>query len=202
MVDLPINIDEIKGFLDPEEGAVLYAHGLRQSAQGLVVEIGSYCGKSTVYLGSACKAAGGVLVAIDHHEGSEENQPGQEYFDADLAYGAGMSSLSHFRETIKSAGLEDTVIPILAPSALAAQILHQPLAMVFIDGGHSEAAAFSDYRRFSGLLIEGGILSIHDVFPNQADGGRPPHDIYLKALQSGLFAEITGVKSLRLLKRL
>lgn len=202
MLDLPINIDDVKGFLDPEEGATLYAYATTRAKVGLVVEIGSYCGKSTVYLGAACKMSGGFLVAIDHHEGSEENQPGQEYFDPDLADGDGMSSLAHFRQTIKMADLRDTVIPILASSAMATKILTQTLSMVFIDGGHSAAAAFSDYRRWAGLLVEGGILAIHDVFPNNADGGRPPHDVYMKALHSGLFEEIEGVKSLRILKRL
>lgn len=201
-VDLPIDIDQVKGFLDPREGALLHDLALQQARHGLVVEIGSYCGKSTVYLGAACQKAGGLMIAVDHHRGSEENQPGQEYFDPDLLDGSGMSSLSAFRDTLRLAGLEDTVIPIVAPSDLAAQIIHQPLAMVFIDGGHSMPAALTDYRRWAPKLSCGGILAIHDVFPNIKDGGRPPHEIYKMALHSGLFVEQAGVKSLRILYRL
>ncbi len=202
MIDLPIDIDGIKGFLDPREGAALYQLALEQGRRGLSVEIGSYCGKSTVYLGVACQRVGSLLLAIDHHRGSEENQPGEEYFDPDLASDGGMNSFPLFQKTLKAAQIEDSVIPIVTPSALAARVIQQPLALVFIDGGHSYAAAIQDYRRWAPKLMAGGVLAIHDVFPNPADGGRPPHDIYKQALHSGLFEEMTGVKSLRLLRRL
>lgn len=202
MISLPINIEDVKGFLDPHEGALLYATAYQQAAQGLCVEIGSYCGKSTVYIGTACQLAGGHLVAIDHHRGSEENQPGETYFDPDLASDAGMNSFPVFQKTLRAAGLEDTVIPIVAASEQVAAIITQPLAMVFIDGGHSLSAAMSDYRRWAPKLMQGGMLAIHDVFPNLHDGGRPPHDIYKQALHSGLFVEEPGVKSLRVLRRL
>lgn len=201
---LPIDIETVKGFLDPEEGAKLYALAARQAPHGLCVEIGSYCGKSTVYIGTACQSVSGVLLAIDHHYGSEENQPGEEYFDPDLADPdrAGMSSLRQFRDTMRKASLEDCVIPVLSPSGNVARVIHGPIAFVFIDGGHSQAAAISDYRNWAGKLMPGGILAIHDVFPNPADGGRPPHNIYKTALHSELFTEEQGVKSLRVLRRL
>ncbi len=199
---LPLNSDDIKGFLDPDEGAALYNAAL--SARGLCVEIGSYCGKSTLYIGTACKQAGNLLLAIDHHRGSEENQPGEDYYDAALfdAQTGGMSSLSLFRETLRKADLESHVIPIVTRATLAAQIVTAPLAFLFIDGGHSQAAAMADYRNWAGKIKTGGILAIHDVFPNPADGGRPPHNIYKLALHSGLFEDVAVVKSLRLLKRL
>jgi predicted O-methyltransferase YrrM len=202
-VSLPLDISTVKGFLDAAEGAALY-HAARQTAAlGLSVEIGSYCGKSTVYLGAACQSVGGKLVAIDHHRGSEENQPGEEYFDPDLDDGAGgMSSLALFRDTLRRAGLEDTVVPILAGSEMAAKVISRQPAFVFIDGGHSLPAAMADYRNWGSRVMSGGILAIHDVFPNVADGGRPPHDIYKLALHSGLFEEIDVVKSLRLLRKL
>ncbi|HAT08816.1 MAG TPA: hypothetical protein DCS39_06135, partial [Rhodobiaceae bacterium] len=80
---LSINLDTVKGFLDPSEGAALYAAAEEMAGLGLCVEIGSYCGKSTIVLGAACQKEGGILLAIDHHRGSEENQPGEEYFDPD-----------------------------------------------------------------------------------------------------------------------
>ena len=202
-MQLPLDIEAVKGFLDPREGAALYAAALTQAPQGLCVEIGSYCGKSTIYIGTACKAAGGILAAIDHHRGSEENQPSEAYFDPDLADGTGgMSSLAQFRTTLATANLEDVVIPVVAPSALAARLITQPLAFLFIDGGHSMAAALADYRNWAGRIMAGGLLAIHDVFPNPADGGRPPYEIYKQALHSGLFADEASVKSLRILRRL
>lgn len=202
-VSLPLDISTVKGFLDAAEGAALYHAARQMAALGLCVEIGSYCGKSTVYLGAACQSVGGTLVAIDHHRGSEENQPGEEYFDPDLDDGAGgMSSLALFRDTLRRAGLEDTVVPILAGSEMAAKVISGQPAFVFIDGGHSLPAAMADYRNWGSRVMSGGILAIHDVFPNVADGGRPPHDIYKLALHSGLFEEIDVVKSLRLLRKL
>jgi predicted O-methyltransferase YrrM len=200
---LPISLDSMKGFLDAQEGEALFAVAQEMSPQGLCVEIGSYCGKSTVILGTACQQAGGVLLAIDHHRGSEENQPGEDYFDADLDDGeGGMSSLLQFRATMRRAGLEDTVIPALSPSQVVQQLPLAAPAFVFIDGGHSMPAALADYRNWGTRVMRGGILAIHDVFPNVADGGRPPHEIYKLALHSGLFVEEKAVQSLRILRRL
>ena len=200
---LPIALDSVKGFLDEQEGEALFAVASEMSPQGLCVEIGSYCGKSTVILGTACQLAGGVLLAIDHHRGSEENQPGEEYFDTELDDGeGGMSSLLQFRANIRRANLEDTVIPALSPSQVVQQLPLAAPAFVFIDGGHSLPAALADYRNWGARVMRGGILAIHDVFPNVADGGRPPHEIYKLALHSGLFVEEKAVKSLRILRRL
>ena len=199
---LPIELDSVKGFLDAAEGEALYAAAEEMAPQGLCVEIGSYCGKSTIILGTACQKAGGALLAIDHHRGSEENQPGEEYFDPDLDDGeGGMSSLLQFRANMRRAGLEDTVIPALAPSQVVARLPLAAPAFVFIDGGHSMPAALADYRNWGVRVMKGGLLAIHDVFPNQADGGRPPHEIYKLALHSGLFEEEKAVKSLRILRR-
>ena len=201
-MQLAIELDSVKGFLDAAEGAALYAAAEEMAPQGLCVEIGSYCGKSTIILGTACQKAGGALLAIDHHRGSEENQPGEEYFDPDLDDGeGGMSSLLQFRANMRRAGLEDTVIPALSPSQVVARLPLAAPAFVFIDGGHSMPAALADYRNWGVRVMRGGLLAIHDVFPNQADGGRPPHEIYKLALHSGLFEEEKAVKSLRILRR-
>jgi len=170
----------------------------------LTVEIGSYCGKSTVYIGNAVRQRGGLMVSVDHHYGSEENQPGEAYFDPDLAdiETGGMSSLAAFRRTIRGADLEDFVIPVIAPSHMASHIVHGDICFLFIDGGHSMPAALDDYRLWATRVKTGGILAIHDVFPNPEDGGRPPYEIYLLAIASGLFEEVKAVKSLRFLRRL
>jgi predicted O-methyltransferase YrrM len=200
---LNVDIESVKGFLDPLEGAALFAAAEAMAPHGLCVEIGSYCGKSTIIIGAACQKAGGILLAIDHHRGSEENQPGEEYYDPDLDDGdGGMSTLLLFRANIRRAGLEDTVIPALSPSQMVARLPMAAPAFVFIDGGHSMPAALADWQNWGARVMKGGLLAIHDVFPNPADGGRPPHEIYKLALHSGLFEEEKAVKSLRVLRRL
>ena len=200
---LNVDIESVKGFLDPLEGEALYAAAEAMAPHGLCLEIGSYCGKSTIIIGAACQKAGGTLLAIDHHRGSEENQPGEEYFDPDLDDGdGGMSTLSPFRANIRRAGLEDTVIPALSPSQVVARLPMAAPAFVFIDGGHSMPTALADWQNWGSRVMKGGLLAIHDVFPNPADGGRPPHEIYKLALHSGLFEEEKAVKSLRVLRRL
>lgn len=200
---LPIDIETVKGFLDPEEGDALYHHALTAAKLGPVLEVGSYCGKSTVYLGSACKQQDALLYAVDHHRGSEEHQPGEEYHDVELydTRYEHLDSFPYFRHTVKRAQLENTVVPIVANSTMAARHWNTPLAMVFIDGGHSMEAALNDYRSWAGHVMRGGLLAIHDVFPNPADGGRPPHEIWLLAQASGLFKALPLVKSLGVLVR-
>ncbi|HRG50265.1 MAG TPA: class I SAM-dependent methyltransferase, partial [Pseudomonadales bacterium] len=122
-MQLPIDIDTIKGFLDPAEGAALYQHGLATAPLGPCLEVGSYCGKSTVYLGTAAKQADNIVYAVDHHRGSEEHQLGEEYHDPDL-YDAGvglMDSFREFRKAMRAAQLENHVVPIVAPSTVAAR---------------------------------------------------------------------------------
>jgi predicted O-methyltransferase YrrM len=200
---LPLDIEKVKGFLDPVEGKALHDHCLASGALGPSLEVGSYCGKSTVYLGEACRATGRSLYAVDHHRGSEEHQQGEEYHDATLFDGTAglMDSFSEFRRTMRLAGLEDVVVPIVASSLIAARDWHTSLAMVFIDGGHSLAAAMTDYRCWACHVATGGVLAIHDIFPDPETGGQAPYEIYKLALASGLFEEIEMVKTLALLRR-
>jgi predicted O-methyltransferase YrrM len=201
---LPINIDAVKGFLDPAEGRALHDAALVRAPLGPCVEIGAYCGKSAVYLGVACQTVGGLLFSIDHHRGSEENQPGWEYFDPELwdEVAGSLDTLPFLRRTLRAAGLEEVVVPMVGRSAAIARIWTTPISLLFIDGGHTMEAALGDFRGWAPRLMAGGLLAIHDVFPNPADGGRPPFEIYQLALASGLFEETLAVKSLRILRRL
>ncbi len=203
-IDLPLDINTVKGFLDVDEGAALYEHALVAADLGPLLEVGSYCGKSSVYLGTACKSKQTILFAVDHHRGSEEHQLGEEYHDPDLydARFSKMDSFPQFRHTLACANLEDVVVPIVALSVLAARYWTTPLSLVFIDGGHSMQAALNDYRSWAGHIIRGGLLVIHDVFPNPAEGGRPPFEIWKLAQESGLFEALPLVKSLGVLRRL
>lgn len=199
-----LDLDSVKGFLDPDEGRALHEAALAQARQGPCLEIGGYCGKSAVYLGTACAASGELLFSIDHHRGSEENQPGWEYFDPQVwdERAEAIDTLPFFRDTIRRAGLEGTVVPIVGRSIEIAKRWRTPLSMLFIDGGHTMEHALNDYRGWTPHLSPGGVLAIHDVFPDPADGGRPPFEIYQRALASDLYTEELAVKSLRVLRRL
>ena len=201
---LGIDPDQVKGFLEKQEAESLYQFAKKYSSLGPCLEIGSYCGKSAVYLGAAVKENNQILYSIDHHKGSEEQQPGEEFFDLDLLdeTGKGINTLPFFLETLDKAGLRDNVVPIVSTSLEASEVWSEPLAMVFIDGGHSDQAANDDYDVWHPHIIQGGLLAIHDVFPNPEDGGRPPFNIYTKAKESGLFKEVDMINSLALLERL
>ena len=183
-MELKIEPDSVKGFIEEEEGEALYKFALEYSKKGNCLEIGSYCGKSALYIGSAVKVNSKLLYSIDHHLGSEEQQPGEEYHDPELINpsGDGINTLPFFIETLERSQLKETVIPIISSSEEAFEDLGGPFSMIFIDGGHSKEAAVTDYRLWSSKLIKGGLLAIHDVFPNPDDGGRPPYDIYCMAL--------------------
>lgn len=189
-----------RGFMPIDEGLALHEHAMACSVPGPFLEVGSYCGKSAIYLGSAARDSGRLLFALDHHRGSEENQPGWEWHEPDLVdpdLGV-MDTLPVFRRTIHDAGLEPNVIALVGDSPAVAAVWETSLALLFIDGGHGIGPAQLDYEGWTPKLHAGGTLLIHDVFPNPADGGRPPYEIYLRALDDG-FTEVAAVGSLRVL---
>jgi MMP 1-O-methyltransferase len=192
-----------KGFMPPEEGLALYRTAAAYAPLGPVAEIGTYCGKSTIYLAAAARGADQVVVTVDHHHGSEENQPGWEYHDTTLVdeRTGRLDTLPQFRATLAGAGLEAQVIAVVGRSAEVARLWRMPLGMLFIDGGHTDAAAQADYANWSPWVTLGGALAIHDVFPDPADGGQAPYRIYQQALASGEFAEVAVCGSLRVLER-
>ncbi len=202
--ELQKRAEEARGFMPPDEGLGLYAAAATVEADGPFLEVGSYCGKSSVYLGAAARERGRVLFALDHHRGSEENQPGWEWHEPDLVDPAvgRMDTLPWFRRTIYDAGLEGTVVAVVGESPAVARAWATPLAFLFIDGGHGVEPARADYALWTPHVVPGGVLAIHDVFPDPADGGRPPYEqIYLPALASGQFVEVAEVGSLRVLQR-
>lgn len=203
-MQLPLDIDTVKGFLDPTEGEALYNLALDVAGTGPCLEIGSYCGKSTVYLGAACQLTGNTLFALDHHRGSEEHQPGEEYHDPALFDESDglFDSFREFRRTMRRAGLEDTVVPLVTSSSVAARHWATPLGLVFIDGGHSFEAARTDYACWAHRVAAGGVLAIHDLFPDPAEGGQAPITIYREAIDSGLFEVMPVVRTLGVLRRL
>jgi predicted O-methyltransferase YrrM len=194
-----------KGFMPPDEGMALYdgacAAGVAVPGAPFV-EIGSWCGKSTVYLGAAARQRETVVFAVDHHRGSEENQAGWEHHDQSLVDPATglLDTLPTFRRTIHAAGLDGCVVAVVSDSPTFAAYFSTPCAFVFIDGGHGAEPAHADYEAWSRRVAPGGSLAIHDVFPDPADGGRPPFEIYLRAIEDG-FTERSVTGSLRILDK-
>lgn len=196
-----------RGFMPEDEGDALYEAAVLASRAvpgAPFVEVGSYCGRSTVWLGGAARLGSTTLFAVDHHFGSEENQPGWEWHDESLVdeRTGRMDTLPFFRSTILDAGLADVVVTMVGDSPVIARHWTTPLAFLFIDGGHGVEPATLDYTLWTPHVAVGGTLAIHDVFENPADGGRPPYEnIYLPAIASGLFTDVSASGSLRVLRR-
>ena len=195
--------DAAKGFLPEAEAEALYDLAYAAAPVGPILEVGTYCGKSAVWLGAAAQQHAGHVITVDHHRGSEENQPGWEWHDAELVdpYDGQMDTLPFFRRTVAAAGLEDTVIAIVGRSATVAELWSTPLALLFIDGGHAVEHCIADYDGWAGHVQPGGLLAIHDVFTDPAEGGQAPYEhIYLPAVRDG-FVEEKQIGSLRVLRR-
>jgi MMP 1-O-methyltransferase len=184
-----------------DAGAASRGGGVRGAT---VVEIGAWCGKSTVYLGAACEASGAVLFSIDHHHGSEENQAGWDHHDREVVdpETERIDTLPFWRRTIVSSGLGATVVGLVGDSPTIASHWDTPVDFCFIDGGHGSEPAWADFAGWAPKVADQGILAIHDVFPDEADGGRPPYELWCAALASGEFTEAGETGSLRLLCRI
>lgn len=200
-------IASTRGFMPDSEGAALRRWGieaLTRLSTTPIIEVGSYCGRSTLWLADAARIAGGHVVTVDHHRGSEEIQPGWEHHDPSVVdpRTGRMDTLPHLRHTLESAGVEELVTVIVGRSATVGGLLRSGASMIFIDGGHGDEEARVDAETWIPLVVPGGLLAIHDVHPDPADGGRPPYErIYRPAVDSGDFTEVDAVGSLRVLAR-
>jgi predicted O-methyltransferase YrrM len=194
--------DDAKGFMPPDEAEALWDAAWAMAPHGVILEVGTYCGKSATWLGAAARDRSGQVVTVDHHRGSEENQAGWEHHDPSLVDPATglMDTLPYFRRTMHAAGLEDVVTAIVGRSVTVAAMWSTPLAMLFIDGGHAEEHAQNDYTGWAKFVVPQGVLAIHDVFEDPADGGQAPYHVYQRAIADG-FLEIRQVGSLRILRR-
>jgi MMP 1-O-methyltransferase len=204
--DLLAHAREAKGFMPEDEGLLLHRAARERLAHGPVLEVGTYCGKSAIYLGAAAREVGGaqaVVFTVDHHRGSEENQAGWEHHDPTLVEPETglMDTLPVFRRTLARAGLEDQVVAVIGRSTTVSAHWRTPLSLLFIDGGHAEEHAQNDYSGWAPWLMPGGLLVIHDVFADPADGGQPPYHVFLRALAGGAFTEVEALGSMRVLRR-
>jgi predicted O-methyltransferase YrrM len=202
-VDLLAHARAAKGFMPEDEGAFLHRTALAHLGAGPALEIGTYCGKSAIYLGAAARETGSTVFTLDHHRGSEENQAGWEHHDptlVDAELGV-MDTLPTFRRTLALAGLEDVVVAVIGRSTTVAAYWRTPVALLFIDGGHAEVHAQNDYTGFAHWVQRDGVLVIHDVFERPEDGGQAPYHVWLRAVESGDFVPEETVGSMRVLRR-
>ena len=195
-----------KGFMPEDEGDLLHRRALERLPHGPVLEVGTYCGKSAVYLGAAARQVGGdqaVVFSVDHHRGSEENQAGWEHHDPEVVDGdvGLMETLPFARRCLHDAGLGDHVVLVVGRSTTVSRHWATPLSLLFIDGGHAEEHAQADYTGWAHHLLAGGLLVIHDVFADPADGGQAPYHVHQRALASGAFEEVEALGSMRVLRR-
>ena len=188
-----------KGFMPVDEGQAIYTTALAARA-GTWLEIGTYCGKSTQLLAHAARRVGSRLVTVDHHHGSEENQPGWEWHDTSMVdeRSGRLDTLPTFRPVLDA--YADVLSAVVADTTVVGGWWGSPVELLFLDGNHTEEVAQHDYAGFARHLVPGGLLLVHDVFPDPADGGQAPWHVVQAALADG-FEQVAQLGSLRVLQR-
>lgn len=186
--------DQTKGWLFPDEGPFLRSLALRCS--GPYLEVGSYCGKSTIWIGDSAEANGTVLFAVDHHQGSPEMAPDRDCHDPEMVDGDGAhDTLLAFRRTIRAACLTNTIIPVVAATATIGPLWALPVGFVFIDAAHDYAGCKLDSNTWLSRLTIGGLAAFHDTtIPAIAQ-------VVDEAAASSRFDEIEGCHTIRVLQR-
>lgn len=189
------------GFMPLDEGRALFEAACT-ARPGAWLEIGTYCGKSTVLLAQAAREVGGTqIVTVDHHHGSEENQPGWEWHDTTMVdeHSGLLDTLPSFRRTWDD-HVRDVVSAVVATTEQVAAWWSTPVEFLFLDGNHVEEMAQHDYAAFAQHVAPGGLLAVHDVFPDPNDGGQAPWHVVERALAEG-FEQVSVTGSLRVLRR-
>ena len=178
-------IDNLKGFMPKHEGIALTKWSEKFSSIGPIMEIGSYCGKSAIYLSKGAILNDKLVYTIDHHFGSEEHQIKEEYFDSEIFdyKNQRVNTLPLLIKNINKIQVKN-IVPIVSNSVDIASKWDAKLGMVFIDGGHSFKAANNDYVSWSTKIKKNGALVIHDIFENPDEGGQAPFEIFQKALKN------------------
>ena len=159
--ELRAMIETVEGWLTDEEGELLYGLAQKCSGRGVIVEIGSWRGKSTICLGKGSQNGKRVIVyAIDPHTGAPEHK----------ALFGKVWTFDEFKANIRRAQVDDVVSPIVKPSAEAAQDFQHPVEFVFIDGAHEYEAVKLDFDVWFPKVIEGGIMAFHDSTRSEGVG--------------------------------
>lgn len=197
-------MSDVKGFLSDKEAEKLQELFLKVHHLGNILEIGTYCGKSALNFAAVANRNNKLVFTVDHHTGSEEHQLGEEYHDEKLLDERlnKFNTLPEFLSNLISSKVGGCIIPIIAESEKASKIFYEEISLLFIDGGHSIETAINDYESWKNKICSGGLLVIHDVFPNPQDGGRPPFEIYSLAKESAEFKDLGIYETLGILKKI
>jgi predicted O-methyltransferase YrrM len=176
---------QIEGWLSEPQGRALYAAAAACSGRGAIVEIGSWKGRSTVWLAHGAAVAGQKVLAIDPHVGSRED-PHERTLDAFLA-------------NLERAGAAASVEPLVMTSAEAVRRIDGPVELLFVDGDHSPEGARSDADRWLPRVMEGGTVMFHDVATSGYSG--PRRVFQQRICRSRQFHRIRRVGSMAIAER-
>jgi predicted O-methyltransferase YrrM len=136
-------IKDVPGWLSDEEGEALYELARKCTGKGVIVEIGSWKGKSTICLGLGSRGGNGVRIfAVDPH--------------ADYRHG-------EFKENIERAGIADLVTPVKGLSQDVVGEFVEPIELLFVDGSHEEDDVRTDFEQWVPKVVDGGIVAFHDT---------------------------------------
>lgn len=161
VIQLMQSIDTVPGFLTLEEGYTLFKLAETWPIQGDTVEIGSFKGRSTCFLGSGCRMGGkGKVIAVDHFKGSPEHQKGGHEETREIVTHG--STFSVFQNNIDRFQLGDTVAPLSGSSQEVSNIYGGKARMLFIDGDHSYQGTKADYQAWESRVQTHGIICFHD----------------------------------------
>lgn len=150
---------DIPGWSLPGEFETLTKYA--STCVGPWVEIGSYCGRSTVALGKEAQRHGHVVFAVDPHRGNPEMDAGEACHHPDV-WAREHGSLSVLIDHIRKHGLEGTVVPVVGAGQAFAETGIRP-GFVFIDADHSYAGCKQDFNTWAELLDPSGVLAMHDT---------------------------------------
>ena len=144
-------IREVEGFLEEIEAKFLFLKAKECSKGSVIVEIGSWKGKSTICLAEGSKTGSRAKVyAIDPHTGSKEH--------------GNVWTFPEFKKNIAKFGHEDIVVPIVKTSRETIKDWNKPIGLLFIDGSHEYEDVKFDFEAWSPFVVEGGIVAFHDFF--------------------------------------
>jgi predicted O-methyltransferase YrrM len=151
--DLRELLASVDGWLTEAEGELLFRLASRCSGRGVIVEVGSWKGKSTIALSHGSRAGASAAVhAVDPHVGSPEHK---EMFGE-------VSTFDQFSANVARAGVGDLVRPIVRRSEDAARDFPHPVELAFIDGDHDYEAVKRDFEVWFPKVVDGGLMAFHD----------------------------------------
>ena len=140
---------EVDGWLSDAQGRALFDAASAATGRGVIVEIGSWKGRSTTWLASGARLAGQRVYAIDPHRGSREDPAAD--------------TLNEFLDNLARTGLANVVEPMVMTSEEAAARVAGPIELLFIDGDHSFEAVQRDAELWLPRLMDGGTVMFHDA---------------------------------------